>query len=182
MEDTPVVSVYGSSRPLPGDPAYQQAETLGRLLAEAGYSVMTGGYAGTMEAASKGAKSAGGHVIGVTSAIFEGEGGRSGPNAYVDEVIRHSTLRDRLYHIVTRSDGAIALEGGVGTLSEVALTWSLIQVGEIPPMPFILVGENWSRLLAQFYGSGQYITQANMALCQFVRTPENAVALLQDWR
>jgi uncharacterized protein (TIGR00725 family) len=175
----PIVSVFGASAPRPDDPDYQSAERLGRLLAEAGHAVMTGGYGGVMEAVSKGAKLAGGHVIGVTVTIFEGDGKRPGPNAFVDDVIQYPTLRDRLYHLVTRCDAAIAVSGGIGTLSEVALLWSLLQVGEVKPIPFVLLGDHWRDVLTHYYGNGEYIRPEFMALLQYARTPEDAVAVLK---
>jgi hypothetical protein len=182
MSPPPVVTVFGASTPRAGEPAYQIGQELGRLLGEAGYSVMTGGYFGTMEAVSKGAKASGAHVVGVTVSIFEGPGKRSGANPYVDEIIRYETLRDRLYHLVTRCNAAIALPGGIGTLSEVALTWSLLQVGEISPMPFILLGDGWEDLLTRFYGAGQYIDARYMDLWTAARTPAAAVTLLKSWQ
>lgn len=181
MTSSPVVSVFGSAKVRPGDPLYSQAEHLGKLLAEAGYTVMTGGYTGTMEGISKGAKEAGGHVIGVTAAIFEDSRLRKGPNAYVDEVVRYETLSERVYYLVTHCDAAIALAGGIGTLSEVALTWSFLQVGEIAPIPFVLLGESWGSVMQLFYGNGAYIREADMALWRVARTAEHALALLKDW-
>jgi len=177
----PIVTVYGSSNPKPDSPDYTNAERVGLLLGEAGYTVMTGGYFGTMEAVSKGAKSAGAHVIGVTVGLFEGEGKRPGPNPYCDEIIRYDSLRDRLYHLVTRCDAAVALPGGIGTLSEVALTWSLIQVGEISPRPFVLLGERWRAFLTEYYDNGQYISQHYMNLWQVAEGPDDIVPLLQNW-
>jgi uncharacterized protein (TIGR00730 family) len=177
-----VVSVYGSARPQPDHPLYIQAEHLGRLLGEAGYTVMTGGYGGVMEAASKGAKQAGAHVIGVTVGLFERSGRRSGPNPYVDEVIRYDTLSERLLHVVTRSDAAIALAGGIGTLSEVALTWSLLQVGEIKPKPFVLLGREWDDLFTLYRSDGMFITEEEMNLWQLALTPEEAVMLIKNWK
>lgn len=181
MNSAPVVTVFGASNPKPGSPVYQLSEELGRRLGEAGYAVMTGGYSGTMEAVSKGAKQAGAHVIGVTVSIFEGPGMRPGPNVHVDEVIRYETLRDRLYHLVTRCDAAVAVPGGIGTLSEVALTWSLLQVGEIKPIPFVLLGDIWLNLLTQFYGTGDFIAADYMHLWKAARTPEETITLLQSW-
>jgi hypothetical protein len=174
-----IVSVFGGSSPAPGSPAYQEAYTLGRLLAEAGFAVMTGGYAGTMEATSRGAKEAGGHVIGVTVTDFEENGHR--PNSYLTETVTYTRLSDRLVHLVTRCDAAVALRGGIGTLSEVALTWSLLQVGEIGPKPFVLLGEEWGLLLETFYGRGEYISRPHMHLFQVARTPEQVILLLRDW-
>src|SRR3990172_1929274 len=113
MTHSHIVAVFGGSSPQPGEPAYAEAEDVGRLLAESGYTVMTGGYGGTMEAASKGAKAAGGKVIGVTVGLFERSEGRR-PNDFIDEVIRYDSLRDRLHHLVAECDAAVALRGGIG--------------------------------------------------------------------
>ncbi len=78
----PIVTVYGSNAPKDGEAEYEQARALGRLLAQQGYVVATGGYAGTMEAASRGAKEAGGYVIGVTTSLFDGI--RLSSNPYID--------------------------------------------------------------------------------------------------
>ncbi len=125
-----IISVFGSASPLPGSQAYQDAYAVGRLLAEAGYGVMTGGYAGTMAGASQGTSEAGGHVIGVTSAQIEAYRNIP-PNQWVQEEVRQNLLRDRVLYLVMNNDGMIVLPGGIGTLSEMALAWSLMQVGDI---------------------------------------------------
>ena len=82
MDDrSPVIAVYGSSTVRDGDPAWLRARELGRELARAGATVMTGGYGGIMEACSHGAHEAGGHVIGVTVELFETRGVRHGSAA-----------------------------------------------------------------------------------------------------
>jgi len=144
-----IISVFGSSMPHPGSADYEAARDLGRRLAEAGFAVQTGGYAGIMEAVSRGADEAGGHVVGVTCAAFE-VSNSAAPNAWVKEVIRQPNLSARVLYLVTNCDGAIVMPGGVGTLSELALVWSLVQVGEVPPKPVILVGGLWQRTLAAF--------------------------------
>ncbi len=174
-----IISVFGGSAPRPGSPAYEEACTVGRLLAKAGYAVATGGYGGIMEAVSKGAAEAGGHVIGVTTdALNRWEAQTIRPNPWIKEEIRFHTLRDRLYHLVAFCDAAVALPGGIGTLSEVALTWSLIQVAEIPRKPLILVGDIWDDILTHLYGNGEYIREDDMHLLRCVRTPEDIVAAL----
>lgn len=175
----PVVCVYGSATTDRSEADYETAVTLGRLLAENGYSVMTGGYAGIMEATSRGAKEAGGYVIGVTTSLFDSEGRR--PNLFLDDVIKKDTLTERLIYLVTKSDAAIAMPGGIGTLSEIALTWSLMQVGEIPLKPLLLMGEHWADVTQTLYGDGRHINQRDMHLLQVIRTPEQAISLLQDW-
>jgi uncharacterized protein (TIGR00730 family) len=177
-----IVTVFGAAAMSPTDPEYARAEHLGRLLAEAGYVVMTGGYFGSMEAVSKGAKSAGGHVIGVTVSRFEGPGRRSGPNTYVDEVVRYDSLRDRLLHLVERCDAAVALPGGIGTLSEVSLLWSFLQTDEVDLKPFVLLGDFWAGLLTHLCDQGGYISRECLTLWQQARTPDEVVTILNDWK
>ena len=150
MQHPKVVSVFGSSSPAEGTDAYGKAQQLGELLAQAGFSVATGGYQGVMEAVSRGASDAGGHVIGVTSDRIEQYSPSSSANKWVAEEIRYPSLRERLYHLVSSCDAAIALSGGIGTLSEVALAWSLIQTGEIAPKPLVLVGRPWQSIMHTF--------------------------------
>ncbi|GAB4473081.1 MAG: hypothetical protein Kow00124_11740 [Anaerolineae bacterium] len=181
MADSPVVSVYGSAGVHPGHPTYQAAEELGRLLGAAGYRVLTGGYGGVMEAASKGAHEAGGHVIGVTVALFERTGRRSGPNPYIDELITYDLLSDRLLHVVKYADAAVACGGGIGTLSEVTLLWSLMQTGEKAPIPFVLLGKHWDAFLRAYFDSGEYVRPGDMDLVRVAHTPAEALRLIQEW-
>src|SRR5512147_1733313 len=121
------VSVFGGAQPKEGEAAYSEALELGRLLAERGHVVLTGGYIGTMEAVSRGAKEAGGHVIGVTCEDI-GEWRKVKANAWVMEEIRKKTLVERLHTLIHESDAALALPGGPGTLTEISLMWNLMIV------------------------------------------------------
>jgi uncharacterized protein (TIGR00730 family) len=168
----PIVVVFGSNSPHEGDFDYAAARELGRLLAQAGYVIATGGYFGTMEAASRGAKEAGGHVIGVTTSIFDAA--RLHPNAYLDEELKFPTLFQRLHHLVTMGDAWVALPGGIGTLSEVALTWSLLQVGEVNRQPFVLVGELWRKTINEF--SSDYYIRPKYR--EFVRYAQNVAQVI----
>lgn len=173
---SPVISVFGSSYPRPGMPAYEEARHLGRLLAELGYTVATGGYMGTMEAASRGAAEAGGHVIGVICDQIEHFRPVS-PNPWVREAIRYPTLRDRLLHLVKENAGMIVLPGGIGTLSEMALAWSFLQVGEIAPRPLVLMGMLWRDTMTSFI-TNDYVSPQHAALVCFADEPAQAVAHL----
>lgn len=178
-----IVSVFGGSAPEPGSAAYNEAYEVGASLARGGYTVATGGYSGIMAAASQGAAEAGGHVIGVTTtALNSWEEKALVANRWVKEEIKFTTLRDRLYHLVTFCDAAVAVRGGIGTLSEVSLAWSLIQVGEIKRKPLVLLGKEWDDLLAQFYGSGAYIRAEDMKLLQSVHTPGDILGALSNGR
>ena len=168
-----VVSVFGGSTPVEGSPAYGDARRLGRLLAEVGFTVATGGYSGVMEATSRGAAEAGGHVIGVTCTHLESNFGRPGANRWVAEEIRYVSLRERLNHLVENCDAAIALPGGIGTLSEVALTWSLLQTREIRLKPFDVVGDAWQAALANFYRLADgYVAAEHWRLIHFAPSVE----------
>jgi uncharacterized protein (TIGR00730 family) len=173
-----IVSVFGGARPAPGEPAYQLAQTLGEALARAGWTVATGGYSGTMEAVSRGASEAGGHVIGVTcGAIEDWKGLRA--NQWVREETRFATLRERLNYLVEFCDAAVALPGGIGTLSEVALTWSLLQTGELKAKPLVVVGRVWRETLMAFtkYADG-YLHPGDEQLFRMAEEVDEVVALL----
>lgn len=173
-----VVTIFGGSEPKSGEPAYEEARRLGSLLAEAGYTVLTGGYIGTMEAVSRGAAEAGGHVIGVT--CDEIEAFRPvGPNPWVKEERRAATLRERIFTMITTGDAAIALPGGSGTLAEIATLWNLLYVKAIPPRPLILVGPAWQETMRLFINNfNRYIPDSQSALLQFTPSIEAAVSLL----
>src|SRR5688572_27200222 len=168
-----IISIFGSSSPLPGSADYESARLVGMLLAKAGYTVQTGGYAGVMAAASQGAKEAGGHVIGVTCGNIERF--RPGPaNEWVIKEIKCKTLRERVLYLVEHCDGAIVMPGGIGTLSEFALMWSLVQVGEVSARPIVVVGGVWQRTLAAFMDAN-YIQDAHKELITIARTANEAV-------
>jgi uncharacterized protein (TIGR00730 family) len=172
----PIAVVFGSNSPQEGNLDYAEARELGWLLAQAGYVIATGGYFGTMEAASRGAKEAGGHVIGVTTSIFDGV--RLHPNAYLDEEIKFPTLFQRLHQLVTMADAWVALPGGIGTLSEVALTWSLLQVGEVKRQPFVLVGELWRKTIGEF-SNDHYVRPQYRELVRYADNVTQVIDLLK---
>lgn len=169
------ITLFGSGSAPPGHPVLAQAERLGRLLAEAGFTLVCGGYGGTMAAASRGTRQAGGQAIGVTMDLFSP---RLQPNSWLTEEQRVSDFFPRLQRL-TAADGFVALRGGIGTLTEVALTWSLLQTGQIPARPFVFVGEQWPRLFAAFRAE-TFMSARDFALATVVDTVDQAVAVLQE--
>ncbi len=140
-----VVTVFGSSRIGPGEAEFAAAERCGRLLAAAGFAVATGGYGGAMEAVSRGARSAGGHVIGVTApAVFPG---RAGANAHIAEERQAATLTERIHELVAPAAAFVVLPGSLGTLAELAVAWNANYVGA-GRRPLVTVGEVWADLVA----------------------------------
>ena len=146
----PLIAVFGSSQVVPGEGDYEDGLTCGTLLAEAGYGVATGGYAGVMEAVSRGARQAGARVLGITApAVFPD---RPGANEFVSEELPAAHLLERIHEITRVSAAAIALPGSLGTLTELVAAWNLGYVarfsGEIPK-PLITVGDRWARIIAE---------------------------------
>jgi uncharacterized protein (TIGR00725 family) len=174
------ITVFGGSLPKPGSPAYQDAFQLGFLLAESGYAVQTGGYIGTMEAVSRGAAEQGGHVIGVT--CDEIENWRPvAPNRWINEEKRCPTLRKRLYVLIDECEGAMALPGGIGTLAEVALAWSQLQIQPADQKPLILIGNGWGKTLGTFKSElGDYIPALDQSRIDTASDINAAVILLNQ--
>jgi len=137
-----IVTIFGSSRPLPGSPEYEEAFLLGKKLSAAGISVCTGGYRGIMEGVSKGAHESGAQIIGVTTAIFS-----SAPNEYVNVQVHTTSLYERLSRLVDLADGFIALKGGTGTLVELSLAWELMNKNIIARKPFFCVTDFWKPVI-----------------------------------
>jgi len=175
------VSVFGGSQPKPDSPAYEEARTLGGLLAKQGYTVMTGGYIGTMEAVSRGAAEAGGLVIGVTCAEIE-RWRDVGANRWVKEEWRRESLIERLQVLIQECDAAMALPGGPGTLTEISLTWNLMIVESMHRRPLILIGDGWQTVFDQVLRSFEgYIPETQKELLQFAPDVQSAVTMLQKF-
>ncbi len=171
-------SVFGGSQAVEGSPSYAEALRLGKSLAALGHVVLTGGYIGTMEAVSRGAAEAGGHVIGVTCAEIERSHARR-VNRWVKEEWKKETLLERLQALIQSCDAALALPGGPGTLTEIALTWNLMIVGSIPERPLILIGRGWRLVFEEMWNRlGEYATEDQRRHLQFAPDVEAAVTML----
>ncbi|MBZ5534512.1 MAG: LOG family protein [Acidobacteriia bacterium] len=169
-----IVTVFGSRYPRPDDPDYDAARRLGKLLAERGYSICTGGYTGIMEASSKGAREAHGHTIGVTVESFRGS-----VNPFVVEEIRTQNLFSRLEKLIALGQAYVVFRGGMGTLAELCLVWNLVQMGQIPShRPIFLVGSFWNRFLDEWRRSTDTAPQ-DYALLSVVTQPEKIVEVLE---
>ncbi len=140
----PVVCVFGGSDDVCRDPAVcQLAQVTGRTLARLGYVVANGGYGGTMEACSRGAKQAGGRTVGVLCSLW-----KSPANPYVDEVIMTGDFTERLLTLLElASAGYVVLPGANGTLTELALAWEQKSVRGQHQRPIVCVGRFWQPLI-----------------------------------
>jgi len=172
------ITVFGGSSPTPGSPAYLEAYKLGQSLALAGHTVLTGGYIGTMEAVSRGAAEAGGHVIGVTCSQIE-SWRPVRANEWVNEERSYISLQERLNELITNCDVAMALPGGPGTLTEISLTWNLMVINAIPEKPLILIGEGWRLVMRSFFNNlGDYIPAVQHRLLHFSKDVDSACSFL----
>jgi len=173
------ISVFGGSQPKEGETAYTEAMDLGRLLAQRGHTVLTGGYIGTMEAVSRGASKAGGHVIGVTCEDIE-NWRKVAPNRWVKEERRYKTLHERLQALIDGCDAALALPGGAGTMTEIALMWNLMIVESRHRSPLILIGSGWQSTFGQFFTSfGNYMPAHQRELLMFAKDIQEAIKKLE---
>jgi uncharacterized protein (TIGR00730 family) len=142
--DEIIVSVFGTGRAQPGEPAFVLAEQVGHALAHAGFTIANGGYGGTMLAAAKGAAQAGGKVIGVTCRAFK----HSAANEFVTREVVTDSLQERLHNLIKGGRAYVVLPGGTGTLLELAAVWELKNKGFLDKSkPIILVGEFWRPLV-----------------------------------
>jgi len=167
------IAVFGSSQPRPADEAYRTARRVGELLATAGYGVITGGYGGVMEAASRGAREAGGQTIGVPCGTFKGRR----PNSWVTDVVPADDLYDRTRELIERAAGYIVLPGKAGTLAELAFLWALNRAGCLDGRPVVLLGAVWPSLM-ELLESTSMLEQDQLRHTHRVESPEQAVETL----
>jgi uncharacterized protein (TIGR00725 family) len=143
MPSEMIVTVFGSSRPREGDADYEEARELGRALAKHGLAVCSGGYAGVMEAVSRGAKDGGGKTYGVTADFFK----TAKLNRWVDVEVRKHTWEERLFELIRMAHGFVACKGGTGTLVELAVVWEMLNKSVMPGKPFAVLGDFWQPIL-----------------------------------
>jgi uncharacterized protein (TIGR00730 family) len=138
------VAVFGSARTPEGHPRYEQARAIGRALGRAGFTVITGGGPGAMEAANRGARDAGAPSVGLTIDLpFE-----QGQNRWVDLAVDFHYFFARKVMFVRYSGAFVVLPGGYGTLDELFESLTLIQTGKIRFFPVVLFGSDyWAGLV-----------------------------------
>ncbi len=140
----PCVTVFGSARFHDDHPYYRLARALGASLARAGFTVMTGGGPGIMEAANRGAKEAGGYSVGSNISLPV----EQKPNAYLDRWVEFRYFFVRKMLLEKYSYAFVAMPGGIGTLDEIFETAVLIQTGKMKEFPFVLMGRSyWEPML-----------------------------------
>jgi uncharacterized protein (TIGR00730 family) len=174
------VAVFGSARVPPDHPQYRAAEETSRLLASAGFAVITGGGPGIMEAANKGAKEGGGASIGCNIELpFE-----QGTNPYVEMAINFHYFFVRKTMFVKYSEAFVIFPGGFGTMDELFESLTLIQTGKVRNFPVVLFGtEYWSGLIGWIRDTmareGK-ISSDDLDLLRLTDSPAEAVRFVVD--
>jgi hypothetical protein len=140
----PCVTVFGSARFPDGHPYYELAREMGRSLARAGFTVMTGGGPGIMEAANRGAKDGGGRSIGLNINLPH----EQKPNPHQDVALHFRYFFVRKFHFVKHSTAFVNFPGGFGTMDEMFEALTLIQTEKVRELPVVLIGKKyWSGLV-----------------------------------
>jgi len=167
-----IVTIFGGSRCGENCEEYGQALRVGQLLADAGFTICTGGYLGVMEAASRGAHERGGRVLGIVMNQFKAE-----PNRYLTDKVATSHFYERLQKLIMRSVGFIALRGGMGTVTELSLVWNKLQTRVIEPRPLVLLGRCWPQVVDS-WRQHLIVNEKDFELLDFAETAEEAVGVI----
>ncbi|HEX5708439.1 MAG TPA: LOG family protein, partial [Pyrinomonadaceae bacterium] len=169
-----IVTIFGGSKCGEESEEYAQARRVGQLLADAGFTICTGGYLGVMEAASLGAHERGGRVLGIVMNQF-----RSEPNRYLTDKVASAHFYERLQNLITRSVGFVAIRGGAGTVTELSLVWNKLQTQVIGPRPLVLLGGCWPPVI-EALRQNLVVGERDIALLDFAETPEQAVRIIVE--
>lgn len=140
------VCIFGSYKDLSQE-TKEEIVRLGKMLAQKGITVMSGGFGGTMEDVSRGAKSVGGKTIGVTCYVWD-KALYTKANNFIDEEIVADSLLERIDIMVKEADAFVVFPGGTGTLLELSVTLEYINKGLIEPKPIIILGDFWKQVFS----------------------------------
>lgn len=176
----PGVTIFGSARTQPEEKDYQKAVELGRLLAKAGFSVITGGGPGIMEAANKGASEGGGYSVGLNIKLpMEQE-----PNPYANVRLEFRYFFIRKVMLAKYSVAFVFFPGGFGTMDEMFEILTLVQTKKIRPVPIVLVDKTfWKPLLTWFTKvliPSNKITWHDIELFKVLDEPEEIVEFIKE--
>lgn len=136
-----VITSFGTAFIDEKDALYNEIESIGQIIANAGYKVCSGGYYGSMEAISKGAKNGNGSTIGITVKDW-----KQLPNKYIDEIAVMPNLMERIVELIGIADMYIVFKGGTGTLVEISVALELMNKKIIPEKRMIFYTEFWKNM------------------------------------
>jgi len=177
----PAITIYGSSRSQPEQDDYEKAREIARLLGEHGFSIITGGGPGAMEAANRGAQEAGAKSVGLNVVLPE----EQVLNTYASLSISFNHFFVRKVMLVKYSTAFVIMPGGLGTLDELTEVLTLIQTSKIKPFPVILFNSSywqgfldWMRNCSLACG---YISESDLKLLRLSDKPSEVVEIVRNW-
>ena len=170
--DDRIVTIFGGSKCGPDSEEYRDAREIGALLAKAGFTICTGGYLGVMEAASRGAREAGGRVFGIVMNQFKSE-----PNRYLTDKVATNHFYERLQNLITRSVGFVAFRGGMGAVTEISLVWNKLQTRVLDRRPIVLVGDCW-RDVVESWKEFLVVSDDDISYLDFAHNAEDAAKII----
>jgi uncharacterized protein (TIGR00730 family) len=169
-----VITHFGSAFTSPKDDLYRKCVEIGKLLGKNDYTVCSGGYGGTMEAVSKGAKSNNGKTMGVTVESWVRE-----PNRYIDEEIKMANLMERIMELIAIGDAYIVLPGGTGTLVEIATTLELMHKKAMKEKKIIFYTAFWKKVVETLKLDSKSLTELIDRNVFYARTPQKVLTILK---
>jgi len=178
----PAVSIYGSARIQPGDELFAQTEEIARRLGEMGYSIITGGGPGVMEAANKGALEAGAISVGLNIELPE----EQRPNPYTTKSLTFRHFFVRKIMLVKYATAYIIMPGGLGTTDELTEVLTLMQTHKIRPFPVLLFDSGyWNGFLEWLHNTvlrRGFISEEDFDLLRVCDDPDTVIEVVQKWR
>lgn len=169
-----VITSFGTAFLKADEPLYSEIESIGKFIAGAGMDVCSGGYGGSMEAISKGAKMAGGFVTGITVKVRTEE-----PNPYVDNNIAADNLMERILKLINIADAYIVFKGGTGTLLEVSAALELMNKKAMPEKFMIFYGGHWKEVITSLKNDSEFLTGLLARNVRFINAPEEIKKILE---
>ncbi|MEO6589607.1 MAG: LOG family protein [Pyrinomonadaceae bacterium] len=169
-----IVTIFGGSKCGENSEEYKQAIELGAKLAEAGFTICTGGYLGVMEAASRGAREKGGRVLGIVMNQY-----RSEPNRYLTDKVATNHFYERLQNLIERSVGFVAFRGGMGTVTEISLVWNKLQTRVINKRPLVLLGECWKPVVNS-WKENLVVSDLDISILDFAADADEAYQIILE--
>ena len=177
----PAITIYGSARLKPDDELYTQTEEIAHRLGEMGFSIITGGGPGVMEAANKGAFKAGAKSVGLNIELPE----EQVSNAYTTKSITFSHFFARKVMLVKYATAFVFIPGGLGTLDELTEVLTLIQTYKMKPFPVILFNSGyWEGFLGWLQSSvlaREFISEGDLDLLRVCDEPGAVIEIIQRW-
>jgi uncharacterized protein (TIGR00730 family) len=177
----PAVSIYGSARLKNDERLYAQTEEIARLLGGLGFSIITGGGPGVMEAANKGALEAGTKSVGLNIELPQ----EQSCNAFTNKSIKFSHFFVRKVMLVKYASAFVIMPGGLGTLDELTEVLTLMQTHKIKPFPVVLFStQYWNgflKWLREFVSAGHYISPEDLDLLRVCDEPETVAEIIEKW-